>query len=421
MLPFVKRRRFLEMLASVGTTGVVGCSSDPPKPKPTPDPPAIELSKSPWLQVVGPRAVRLRFETRIESAVPVLFGTDAGSEELTPTLTTREITYVRDFIEGDPIYFADEAGPHTIHELLLEDLEPGQTYVYSVGEDEAVAGTFRAPPNVGTASRVAWLADTSWPLSAEPTALVSGAAPDLFLHGGDLQYQANPLDTWNGMSQALAPVTSRAIAHMCVGNHEFEDGDEIDQMYDRLYGGQGEGNDGTRRYFALTYGGVRWIGLDTETGNLADDAAQLAWLEQELAAASSSGDIAQAVVAFHRPVYTLSKHFPNDTSTRDALHPLFVAHGVGLVMMGHAHCYERFVVDGINYVVDGGGGSALYDPNESLEEADMVRPGESDLRVAVSETRGATVIDVGADGGLAIERSDIDGNVTETFAVGVPS
>ena len=86
-------------------------------------------------------------------------------------------------------------------------------------------------------------------------------------------------------------------------------------------------------------------------------------------------------------------------------------------MMGHAHCYERFVVDGINYVVDGGGGSALYDPNESLEEADMVRPGESDLRVAVSETRGATVIDVGPDGELAVERTDIDGNVTETFTV----
>jgi Calcineurin-like phosphoesterase len=415
----VDRRRFLEALVSMGAYSLGGCSSSDTKPAPAPTPEPVPLSKAPWTQTIGARAVRLRFETREEVAVPVKVTTEGGSLDLTPALTTRDISYVRDFIQGDPNYFPDEAGLHTLQEVVIDDLEPGVTYEYAIGAEGSVVGRFRAPPAVGTSCRVGWLADTSWPLSADSVAVLAAAEPDLFLHGGDLQYQSSPLDTWNGMIHAFEPLMSRALAHLVVGNHEFEDNDEIDQMYDRLYGGQGDENDTTRRYFAMSFGGVRWIGLDTETGDLATDAAQLSWLEQQLAAAASSGDIAQTVVAFHRPVYTLSKHFPSSTATRDLLHPLFAQYGVRLVMMGHAHCYERFLVDGIHYVVDGGGGSLLYDPNESLEEADMLRPGESDLRVAVDESRGATILEVGPDGSLSVERFSTDGAQTDAFDVSV--
>lgn len=377
---------------------------------------SLALSKAPWLQLVDGNVARLRFETRIAEALEVTLTASTGEATYTPELTTRDLTFERNFFEGDPEFFSDEAGAHTIQEVRLDALEPGEAYGYIIHADEPVEGSFVAPPPVGAASRIAWLSDTSWPFSRESIALVEAHAPDLLLHGGDLQYQTSPLDTWNGFAQSLANVTSRAFSHLCVGNHEFEDGDEIDQMYDRLYAGQGEGV-AAKRYFALTFGGVRWICLDTETGDLATDTDQLTWLEAELAAASSSGDILHTVVCFHRPVYTLSKHFPSNTATRDALHPLFVQHGVKLVMQGHAHCYERFVVDEINYVVDGGGGALLYDPNEDREAADAMRPGESDLRVAVSESYGATLFDVAEDGTIAVVRQDVDGNDTDAFTI----
>jgi hypothetical protein len=73
---------------------------------------------------------------------------------------------------------------------------------------------------------------------------------------------------------------------------------------------------------------------------------------------------------------------------------------------------------GIHYVVDGGGGALLYDPNEDLGKADAERPGESALRVAVSESHGATVIDFEEDGSIAVERIDATGESTDAFAVG---
>jgi hypothetical protein len=35
-------------------------------------------------------------------------------------------------------------------------------------------------------------------------------------------------------------------------------------------------------------------------------------------------------------------------------------HGVALVMAGHDHGYERGVVDGLRYLISGGGGAPLY-------------------------------------------------------------
>lgn len=412
----MQRRHLLQAFTSLGAASLAGCSRDP---GPAPPSPPVTLTKAPWVQLVGPRAVRLRFETRVATAVPVVLSTADGDLSLTPELFTREISYERTAFEGSDDYYPDEAGSHTVQEVVVDDLEPGTLYNYRVAADEAVEGSFKAPPRPGESVRVGWLADTSWPFSKEAVSLLTTEPPDLFVHGGDLQYQTSPFDTWNGMSRSLAGVTSRALAHMIVGNHENEDNDELEQMYDRLFGGQGDphgaGASGGLRYFAFTYGAMRWLCLDSETLGLGDDPAQLAWFEEALGAAASESDIQQIVVAFHRPVYSLSKHFSASTSARDAVHPLLLEHGVKLVLCGHAHCYERFLVDGVSYVVDGGGGALLYDPNEGLSEAERVRPGDVPLRVAVSETHGATRLTLAADGTLGLERRDTSGAVTDAF------
>ena len=45
---------------------------------------------------------------------------------------------------------------------------------------------------------------------------------------------------------------------------------------------------------------------------------------------------------------------------RQAWHDKFSGAGVPLVLSGHSHNYERLVVDGVTYVVTGGGSSQLY-------------------------------------------------------------
>lgn len=399
-------RRSLYGAGALGVAPLWGCTREADA---LPDPGRPALTKEPYLQHVA-TGLRLRFETREEVAVPVVLES-GGERELTPTLRSADVTYARDFLDASDIFFPDEAGVHVVQEADLGALEPGR-YRWRVHADVVHEGEFLVP-NPDETVRLGWLADTSWPESQQVVAMLESRMPDVFLHGGDLQYESNPFDTWTGMSQSLAPITQRAVAHMIVGNHEFEEGEEIEQMYDRLYGGQGDGPEGAR-YFSFRAGAARIICLDSETGGLDDTSdAQVAWFEKELA----RGDAATTVVAFHRPTYSLSKHYRSDTTFRDIIHSRVVDAGVSLVLCGHAHCYERFDVDGVQYVVDGGGGAVLYDPNESAAQADAERPGESALRVAVSESRGATTIDIAPDGSLSVERRRPDGVVSDQFTV----
>jgi hypothetical protein len=78
---------------------------------------------------------------------------------------------------------------------------------------------------------------------------------------------------------------------------------------------------------------VRFFAL--ETSYL--EPAQLAWLEKELAA---SGE-AWKIPFFHHPLYSSGGRHGSDLPKRRVLEPLFLKHGVSVVLAGHDHVYER--------------------------------------------------------------------------------
>lgn len=422
----MRRRDFIRHTIGAGAgllvpAGLLGCDDDPSTPDagtiadafvPDAGPPPLPrgLSKGPWVQLLAPGRARLRFESRIDEPFAVTLERASGAVTPEATRAAMELSYARPAL-GDPQYFPDEPGPHVVHEVVLEDLAPGEDVRWMVTppDGDPASGGFRAPVASGTAFRFGWLSDTSFPFANDGIGVLANEMPDLVLHGGDITYQANPFDTWNGMMAGMRPLMERAPVQFCVGNHEFENDDEITVQFDRLLTGQGDAG-GDRRYFAFTYGAVRFLCIDTESGDLEEmEETQIAWLDAELEAATASADIAFAIPCFHRPTYTLSKHSLLSTAVRELLHQRFVAHGVPLVLMGHAHSYERFVVDGIHYVVDGGGGAILYDPDEDRDAVEAMRPGESALRVAVSRTQGVSVVDVDTAGALHLRRLAADG------------
>ena len=94
---------------------------------------------------------------------------------------------------------------------------------------------------------------------------------------------------------------------------------------------------------------VRFIALESTY----PEPVQIAWLEQELKNAREDWK----VVFFHHPLYSSGERHGSDTELRDALEPLFVAHGVSIVFTGHDHFYERVKPQkGILYFVVGSGG-----------------------------------------------------------------
>jgi predicted phosphodiesterase len=95
---------------------------------------------------------------------------------------------------------------------------------------------------------------------------------------------------------------------------------------------------------------VEFFGLDST--NL--DAAQLAWLDERLAASSAEWKI----VFLHHPLYTSGRYRNASRAHRWALEPLLVRRGVDAVFSGHEHLYQRsHLQQGVLYFVSGGAGS----------------------------------------------------------------
>ena len=106
------------------------------------------------------------------------------------------------------------------------------------------------------------------------------------------------------------------------------------------------------RYYTRRVGDVELFVLDS---NSVDD-EQTAWLGRALAASRAKWKIP----VFHHPVYTCGRYAGHE-DIRAKWSPLFERYGVKLVLNGHDHNYQRFApVDGITYLVDGGGGTELY-------------------------------------------------------------
>ncbi len=414
----MNRRAFLRLSASaiVATPGLVGCGKDTavdtgiqPEMDPLPELVEATVTKGPWLTILAPGVVRLRFETREDVAVPVVVHIDDERADLVTESSTANVTWAWGYAEAPTI--EDVAGEYTVHDVIIEGIAPGATLDWEVRTSEQPMGTAQTNPLPTEPITIAWLADTMYPTSEVTAAMVTAMVPDLVLHGGDMQYQSNPADTWNTFFALMQPLMRSAPFHVCIGNHEFDAPEEATELFDRLFSGQGGT---TERWHALTYGPVHILMLDSESGDLSDmEGEQVAWADAQLAAAVAQGLI--PIISFHRPTYSLSKHWRSETTLRESVHALATRHGVKLVLCGHVHGYERFVVDDIHYVTDGGGGALTYDLEEKRDEVEAMRPGESDLRVVAERTHGC--IEMVVDGGsVLLTRTNVDGETTDSFS-----
>jgi 3',5'-cyclic AMP phosphodiesterase CpdA len=418
------RRALLESGAMTLAALAAGCGDDADTAGGDTAGEAVALSKEVYVQIVGAGVARLRFETLEDRALSVVVIDPDGAEtRVEPERASQVLDYEWDYIsdndqvEGE----GDLPGEHVLHTVTISELVSGARYAWRVerGGGEVSEGSFRAPPAAGESFTLGWLADTMF---ANSTASVEGLAPrapDIVVHGGDLVYQTHPYDTWVEFSRHMAAVTSQAMLMTTAGNHEFESMDEVEQMFDRLY--EGQGDSGGKRYYAFTYGAMRFFVLDSESGREgydADVADQLAWLEAELAAAAADPSIGLTAACMHRPMYTLSKYWQSDATDRDALHAIFAQYGVQLVFAGHMHGYERFLVDGVTYIVDGGGGGILYDPVEEAEAVEAARPGEGALQQAWHKSYGYTVLQVDGEGGWSLTRYDAEDGAAVDSASG---
>jgi 3',5'-cyclic AMP phosphodiesterase CpdA len=159
------------------------------------------------------------------------------------------------------------------------------------------------------------------------------------------QQMLNELDRFRSLADS-----SRVPLFNVPGNHEAQSSaaamDVLAEWGHDLYG-------------SFDFEGWHFVGLNTDEpnreGRVTGD--QLAWLEQDLAAAAAG---AQGTFVFmHRPLFSW---FQGDFNPDDAeiLTKLFAAHAVKAVFAAHDHFYYEEEHDGVRYVTVGGAGGPLY-------------------------------------------------------------
>jgi len=194
----------------------------------------------------------------------------------------------------------------------------------------ALAQDLRLPNKPGSL-KFAVIGDSGQPGSGQ-TAIVSQMTnlrarfpfEFVLMTGDNLYGRESSRDYEKKFSIPYKPLIDAGVKfYASLGNH-----DDAGQIQYKLFN-----MDGRKYYSFKPKNGVRFFALDS---NYVDD-KQLDWLGKELAASGSDWKIAY----FHHPLYSSGATHGSADLQRGLLEPLFLKHGVDVVIAGHEHFYER--------------------------------------------------------------------------------
>jgi len=211
---------------------------------------------------------------------------------------------------------------------------------------------------------------------------------DLVVLGGDNIYPSGDMALINATFQRpYAELLAAGVPfHAVLGNHDIRTANGDPQVAYRPFGMKG-------RYYSVRRGDLELFMLDTN-GN-ADWAGQLRWLRSVLASSTAPWKVGVG----HHPIYS-SGSYGTDTNLRGKIGALMQRHGVQLYINGHEHNYERSrPIDGITYLVVGGGGASLRPilPTDQSARAIStysfaeIEAGPKELTVAAWDSKGQLI------------------------------
>ena len=247
-----------------------------------------------------------------------------------------------------------------VHIAEISGLRAGESYPYTVfsGESTSATHTLQTAPEAGAAVRIGWMGDNQDGPETFATHIshLSARAPDMLLVAGDIVQEADAVEEW--ISYWWSPLqtddfAARTPVLIARGNHDRE------HPYAYAY----TALPGNGAWYSFTYGAAFFVVLDTQSALTSTTTAldQRAFLADALSTEeATSADF--RIVVFHQAPYTNTFHgtaSDGNSEVREQWVEELVAGGVDVVVAGHYHAYQRGELDGVMYVVTGGGGASL--------------------------------------------------------------
>lgn len=207
--------------------------------------------------------------------------------------------------------------------------------------------------------------------------LIGRMDPDLVITLGDNSYDATPID--NNIGQyfseyigeyigAYGPGAADNRFFPCLGNHDYSDGGGLPAYleYFTIPGDSVSSSSGNERYYDFVHGPIQFFVVNSnaqEPDGRDSTSVQAQWLRAGLAASTA----AWKIVYFHHSAYSSAEQH----GSTEIMQWPFEAWGASAVLGGHDHTYERLLVGGIPYFVNGLGGRSLRGFGTTLPESQV--------------------------------------------------
>jgi hypothetical protein len=349
-----------------------------------------QVSRQPYLQIVTPNSITIRWDTQSSEVGTVYYGSTATS--LTSSKT--------------------ESIAKTKHEITIPGLSPKQKYYYSIAGPSGGAADqyFVTAPTAGSAqpTRIWVVSDFGQSASSGDnlrrnqtidvwkTFNNNDFHTDFMLSLGDQSEVDTELQLQEYYFNQLNVVFKTTPVYTIAGNHEDNDG-QVGYRATFSLPAQAEAGgypSGTRDYYSFNYGNIHVVGLTVE-GGVSISGAQKTWLQNDLANNKSDW-----LIAFmHRPMHSAGYH-PTDkageTAPQQKAHwlPLLEAAGVDLILSGHNHVYER------SYLLDNliGNSTSITGANKIDTSLGRIDVGGAYRKVAGQPHQGTIFISCEAGG-----------------------
>ncbi len=316
---------------------------------------------------VHPSANRVVPELELELVGRRLRGIVRGPVLADVTTTAAQIRVATDEATGATLEWGTTATldrrldspPGTYHVFAVRDLAPATTVRYRVRAGASVTPvyTFHTTPRAGDLIRVGVYGDVRGGHATHQALIESMLEEplDVVAVTGDMVLRGADGGDWQRFFTITAPLLAQVPYLPTVGNHDLGWGGGVagEEVF-ALPPGPADRPTGAY-WYSRDVADVHLVFLDS---NAYDRLEQIVWLEADLAAARARG-VRAVLVLTHDGPYSRGYHRGN-TDARVRYVPIFARHRVDLVLAGHDHLYQRGEIDGVRYVVTGGGGASLY-------------------------------------------------------------
>jgi len=317
--------------------------------------------KQPYIQNLTDASIVVRWESSVAQGGVVQYGVSSAYEQEVP-----------------------QGLPSVQHEILLSPLLPDTLYHYRAisGADTSADAVFHMPVPPAKPFRFVAYGDNRTDAAAHQSvvnemALVS-PTPGLLVNVGDLTATGSTSD-FQTFFNIEGGLLSRLPIFPTIGNHDTGGIANWPALFTLP---------NNERWYSVRYGNSVFHILDNYS-TYTTGSSQYTWFLNELKADSADVTIRHIFVSFHSPPYTTNLGHSSDLNVRQYLCPLLERFHVRIAFQGHNHCYEHSLVNGVHYLITGGGGAPLYSSWGPAQPWTVYR--ETCLEFTLLEVRGDTV------------------------------